>query len=166
MELKKAMITHDTFVQTSKNGATTRAEKLAIGDVVYDGFTNRYCEISNLLSRTVNVRERDCLAPVTIFQGTCGTEIPRANVRVSPQQEVLYVARDMKCGGPARLESSSAAQLGQIPNCIGMNADEITYVALFFEQQCYLVCSGLLLPSYTCEILVSKTNNVVVAARQ
>ena len=147
------MLTSETLVQVRKSGASVPAGSLEIGDVVYDGFAGRYREISDILRRTVNTAITPELAPVPIRWGVFGRGIPKRDVHVSPEQKILSVFRPSDA--IPFLETVVARNVDNtvLPKT-QPNQKLVTYVALFFDGPCYVVCSDLLMFGYTPDILV------------
>lgn len=149
------MLTSKTLVQVRKSGASVPAGELQIGDVIYDRFAGRYREISDVLKRTVDTSASPELAPVPIRWGVFGRGVPARDVHVSPEQRILRICRP-KNAIPF-LESVSARDLDLtvLPHSPGHDT-LVTYVALFFDGPCYVVCSDLLIFGYTPDIFVTE----------
>jgi hypothetical protein len=69
-------------------------EQLNIGSFIFDPFADKYCEITDILSRRIDLpdapgRSAHPVPAVVIGAGHFGADRPRVNVAVSPFQELM-----------------------------------------------------------------------------
>mgnify|MGYP000091343999 CR=1 FL=1 len=150
------MIVKETLVQICASGQSRAAGDLEIGDRVFDGFAGKTREIANIIRREVDTLTNAAMKPVRIGWATCGANIPSHDVLLSPRQMVFQSARPHgRINYPALVEPIFASKLRlRLPDAIDYVPRKVEYVALFFEEDTHVVCSGLILSGYTPQMMV------------
>ena len=151
------MITSETLVQTSADGACRMARDLREGDFIYDGFAGRLRKIHEVLIRAVDVQEVSLLQPVRLRWGVLGANCPAHDVLLSPQQAVMVRVKSGDAEAPGAIRTLTARELCiHLPSAPDYAHREVTYVSIFFASPANLICSGLVLPAYTSDMLIGR----------
>lgn len=84
------MIAQGMQIQIRRCGTTIPVERLVIGDVVYDPFTDNYLEIVDILSRSSASVSHQL---TRLRKGVLGKDVPAQDLVVSRHQAVAYLQK-------------------------------------------------------------------------
>ncbi|PTQ74929.1 Hint domain-containing protein [Celeribacter persicus] len=146
------MLVRGSLIQSTRDGEFRKVEELLPGDHVFDPWLDCEVKVIDILSRIVDFEtwdraKRASFLPIRISPGALGTQSPREEIFVSPQQQIfsLHERRNMKI-----LCSASAFDLSEqtegIHTCI---LRKVEYFALFTTQSHMLNVNGVLLQSFS-----------------
>lgn len=144
------MLTKGNRVLIREDGTRKPIEELLISDLVFDPWGDKYIEIVDILSRTIDLNGAGeggthPLHPVMIKAGAMVGSRPREDLMVSPSQGIYYMVRSSDWRAPLVLRKGPASSIGVPFENKKVSLNTITYFAIFTEREQILDVSGVLL---------------------
>lgn len=153
------MLTQGSMVLIREDGTRKPVEQLQISDLVFDPWADEYVEIVDILSRKVEFDGEmqpwsNPLYPVTLKSGCIAKSRPTTDLLVSPSQPVRHVEKLAQPGSLPILKKSRAQVLACDPQrqANPRIVQDVTYYAVFTQQQRTLDVSGVLLSTFSADV--------------
>lgn len=155
------MLVQGTSILVREAGQRQAVENLKISDLIFDPFAGKYCEIVDILARSISFGQRDgkpCthpLQPIAIPRDFFGRGRPFKAVSLSPSQGVFLISKDET----SKFYRSQVETVSSFEHSSGAKErDDVTvckYFALFTDQPSYLDAEGLILTTYSYDVYSS-----------
>lgn len=151
------MLISGNKVLIRENGTQKLVDDLMISDLVYDPWAQKYIEIVDILSRTVDLYSIEeagmhPLHPIVLEAGSIAKSRPREDLLLSPSQVIYHVVRSPNLNETPLLRKSKASLIGSPLEKKGKALKAATYFAIFTEVEQTMEVSGVLLKTYSSNI--------------
>lgn len=151
------MLVQGTKVLVSDQGEYRPVEHLSVGGFFFDPLTEGYYEISDILTRRLEIRRKigwqgHPLRPVVLKAGSVGDGRPHRDVAVSPFQDVLTKYAPGPDSSTPLVDLQSAERIeASYSSCKRFRRKDATYFAIFTDRPHFMDVSGLLMRTYCSE---------------
>ena len=155
------MFVEGAKILVKSNGLYLPVEELDAGDTFFDPLVRRYCTITRVMSRRLEltpIKENDThpLRPILFSAGSLNGTLPKFDVAVSPMQRVMvnWKYSDLGSSREMRLELAKNAALLESEQYL-LGNKEANYFAIFTHGSRFMDVAGLLMQTYDAEIYIN-----------
>ena len=152
------MLVQGAMILMREEGHRLAVEDLKIGGFVFDPFADKYCEIIDILARSVVLepppegQNKHPLCPVQLRPDILGLGRPTEPVWLSPSQGILTASKEKPGRTPVTELVTASRYASGHTSREQCSMAECKYFAIFTEKPQYLDVSGLLITTFTDEV--------------